>query len=155
MQRSRYGGGVTRAPPDKSKIREDKNLNGQQQAKELRNHAPPLAFDQKDLCLQAVEHSDWFETFAELDEQLSAPGEDRRMLAQLAWLVCAGVPILATVRDGLGRVATEREQGNQPRSPMAYLRRCLDELIGRDCLEGLLKLAPKRAECARILEGLE
>ena len=74
-------------------------------------------------------------------------------MAQLAWLACAGSGIGPQVDNALDGMIVLRRDGKPPRSPVAYLRGCLNELVGTERLEFLLGKAPARAACEHITEG--
>jgi uncharacterized protein YdaU (DUF1376 family) len=128
------------------------NKNGQSQAKDQRSMAVE---NRLDFDLQEVDWAEWNRTFAEFSRQLDAGSEDRRIVAQLAWLVCAGAPILAAVHDALDGITVVRRDGRPPKSPTAYLRACLNESIGESKLDAMLAMAPSRNQCAKLLEGCE
>lgn len=127
------------------------NINGQSQTQDKPSIAAPLEFD-LDLDLKAVDGAEWIREFSDYRRHLPATNEDPRFLAQLAWLVCAGVPILSNIHDALDGIAVLARDGRKPDKPIAYLRSCLTDSIGGQ-LEKYIALAPKRRECAHITEG--
>lgn len=131
------------ATESKSESNPESNLNGQTQTNNL---GGSFEFDQ-----QTVDEQEWVSALEDLTSEIGEPCDSRQLLAQLAWLVCAGAPLMEHVRNAIGAV---RNVSPRPAKPIAYLRRCLDESIGKGRVESLLSKAPTRSKCTRLL-GVE
>lgn len=135
--------GMAKNSNQKSKVKDNSNS----QTKVPSTQA--VQFDQKEFGRE-----DWEREAAEIARTLGPTTEDRRLLAQLAWLVCAGAPVTPEIRDAAEAVKALTDVGKRPNNPVAYLRACLDESLGVDYAKALLKLAPSRAKCAGVMEGV-
>lgn len=106
-----------------------------------------VPFDQKEVSQEA-----WIETFADFDRQLGGANGDRSFVAQLAWLVCAGAPILSHVRDALAGMTARRRDGEEIKEPGGYLRATLKASVGEASLVELVSLAPSYRKCKQVME---
>lgn len=97
---------------------------------------------------------DWKRELCEISRLVGDTTEDRRILGQLAWLVCAGAPITQQLREAIETVKLQRDDGKPPDSPVAYLRGTLEKSVGKDTLAAMLKRAPARKHFSEATEAL-
>ena len=103
---------------------------------------------------KSVADSDWIELTAEFLRRLPPGSEDRRLAAQVAWLVCAGAPFLPAANDALDGMKVLAGDGKPQKNPVAYWRRCLEKSLGAERFAAAIERAPSRANCARIMEAV-
>ncbi len=116
------------------------------QSKVLPSQAPQ--FDQKVFATE-----DWRREYSDELRIIGETPENSAFVAQVAWLVCAGAPIVTEVRHALDGINLLRSDGKPPKTPVAYFRGCLNRAVGKEAFDGLLSLAPSQRQCAGIVEA--